>query len=371
MDGVGDYTRILAAELVARGHQCSLIALADHHVKKRTTCDIGDAQYSLPALRLPARASWPERLQAAIAYRQDFAPEWVSWQIVLYGFDPRGLSFGLGRRLREVSLGCKNQIMLHELWIGEAVQTSFKNKLIGRAQKHIIRDLLKKLRPRVIHTHTPLYRRRLGRLGYHVSLLPLFGNIPFTPEIRPDWLQEKWPEGGLYFHATERRAWWIFVMFGTIHPEWDAEDFWRQAQEAARRVSKKCLFISIGRPGEIGERILRALQVHEENSWRVLNLGPQSAEDISQCLLAADFGVSAGPPEYVFKSGTIAAMVEHGLPVLVTRPVGSYPDCPPDLLLLGMENVVRHFDVRSLKKTEPRSLLPAVAAQFLEDLQQA
>jgi glycosyltransferase involved in cell wall biosynthesis len=370
MDGVGDYTRILATELIALGHECSLVAIADHHVNKPATCDFGDANYPLPALRLPARASWPERLRAAIAYRQDFAPEWVSWQIVLYGFDRRGLSFGLGRRLREVSLGCKNQIMFHELWIGEAIDTSFKNKLMGKAQKLIISDLLKKLRPRVVHTHTPFYRHLLGRLGYHVTLLPLFGNIPLTTQPWPDWLQEKWPEGGLFSNARERKSWWIFVMFGTIHPEWDAENFWRQAQDACQRSNKKCLLISIGRPGGIGERSLRALQLHEGSSWRVLNLGQQSPEAISQCLLTADFGVSAAPPEYVFKSGTVAAMVEHGLPVLVTRPAGSYADCPPEILLLGLKNVERHFEVRSLKKSEPQSLLPAVAAQFIEDLQQ-
>jgi hypothetical protein len=36
-----------------------------------------------------------------------------------------------------------------------------------------------------------------------------------------------------------------------------------------------------------------------------------------------------------------------------------------------MTNVVRHFDVTTLRKTEPRSLLPGVAAQFVADLERA
>ena len=56
------------------------------------------------------------------------------------------------------------------------------------------------------------------------------------------------------------------------------------------------------------------MRQHESNVWRVLNLGQQSEADVSQCLLTADFGVSAAPPENVFKSGTATAMIEHGCP---------------------------------------------------------
>src|ERR1035437_1284884 len=111
MDGVGDYTRRLAAEINARGHHCHLLALADSHVQKATTLDFGDTNGVIPCLRLPATDSWPDRLRQAKSFCERVAPDWVSWQIVLYGFDPRGLSFGLGRRFKEISGACKNQIM--------------------------------------------------------------------------------------------------------------------------------------------------------------------------------------------------------------------------------------------------------------------
>jgi glycosyltransferase involved in cell wall biosynthesis len=367
-DGVGDYTRRLAAELRARGHDCYLLALADTHVKKATAADFGDTN---GILRLPATDSWPERIRQAKRFRESVEPDWISWQIVLYGFDPRGLGFGLGRRCREISGGCKNQVMFHEIWIGEAERSTLKNKIIGKLQRLIVKDLLSKLRPLVVHTHTPLYQHLLGGLGCHAAILPLFGNIPLTTRPCFEWPAEKWPEGRVPFPVAERDSWWIFVMFGSIHPEWDAADFLQRAAAAAQRAGKKCVLIALGRPGANGERLLQALQKHEGDSWRFINLGWRPQEEISQCLLMADFGVSTVPPEYLFKSGTAAAMIEHGLQVIATRPMSRYPHCPPELLAVGMRNVVTDFNLEASKKSKAGSLLPAVAGQFIEDLRQA
>jgi glycosyltransferase involved in cell wall biosynthesis len=368
---VGDYTRRLAAEITEQGHRCHLLALADSRVKKITAGEFGDANGLIPYLRLPAADSWPERVHQAKNFCKGIAPDWISWQIVPYGFDRRGLSFGMGGRFKEISGGCKNEVMFHEIWIGEAEGSSLKNRITGKLQRLIIKDFLQKLQPRVVHTHTPLYQHLLGRLGCRAMILPLFGNIPIMMNPRSEWLKEKWPEHWGQFNAAARDSWWIFVVFGSIHPEWDADDFLRRASAAAQRAGKKCLFISIGRPGADGERTLQELQKHEGNSWRFLNLGRQTEEDISQCLLMADFGVSTVPPEYVFKSGTAAAMIEHGLQVIATRPSYHYSNCPPEKLSIGMRNVVTDFNLEALKKSKAGSLLPAVAGQFIEDLSQA
>ena len=170
---------------------------------------------------------------------------------------------------------------------------------------------------------------------------------------------------------ADRKSWWIFVMFGSIHPEWDPDDFWEKATEAARRAGKKCALISIGRPGAIGERMLKHLYKRESDSWRFLTLGHQSEEDISQCLLMADFGVSAAPPEYLYKSGTAVAMVEHGLQVIATRPMYNYRNCPPEALSDGMRNVRTDVNLETFRKSKTESLLPIVATQFIDDLSHA
>ena len=73
----------------------------------------------------------------------------------------------------------------------------------------------------------------------------------------------------------------------------------------------------------------------------------------------------------MFKSGTAVAMIEHGLQVIATRPTYRYPNYPPETQMVGMRNVVRNFDLEALKKSKAESLLPAVAGQLIEDLQQA
>jgi glycosyltransferase involved in cell wall biosynthesis len=334
-------------------------------------CEFGDGGGIVMGLRLPASESWPARVRQAKSFCASLAPDWISWQFVPYGFDPRGLCFGLGGRFKEIAGNCKSQIMFHEIWIGNAEEAPFKHKLVGKVQRSIIKDMLRRLSPRVVHTHTPLYRHLLSKLGCKVTILPLFGNVALAPLPDLGWLERKWPEGATKLDLTDRKSWWIFVMFGSIHPEWDAEDFWRQASAAAQRAGKKSLLISIGRAGAVGDQKLQELKKHESASWHVLNLGPQSEEDISQCLLAADFGVSAAPPENVFKSGTAAAMIEHGLHVIVTRPTARYPGCAPEILTSGMTHVITNFELVNIDKSKKASLLPVVANQFIEDLQRA
>ena len=74
------------------------------------------------------------------------------------------------------------------------------------------------------------------------------------------------------------------------------------------------------------------------------------------------------PPEYLFKSGTTIAMIEHGLRVIATRPPFRYVNYPSELQSIGMRNVLTGFDLEGLKRAKPDSLLPTVAGQFIEDL---
>jgi hypothetical protein len=370
MDGVGDYTRLLASQLAERGHLCALVALADPHVHETTREEVAAGQRPIPVLRIPGTAPWLQRIAETKEFRAAFAPDWISFQFVVYAYDPRGLCFGLGKHFRAVAGDTPSHVMFHEIWIGEAEGTPIKRQLVGKVQRYIIKDMLQKLRPRVIHTHTPLYRFFLGKLGFEAKLLPLFANIscPTRPLYDPAWLAEKWPAGWGKINASGRNRWWIFVLFGSIHPEWDAEDFLVRASIAAKVAGRSCAFISIGRAGTEGERILSDLRRREAASWIMLNLGPQSPRDISQCLQVADFGVSPVPPEYLSKSGTAMAMLEHGLPVLVTRPPYRYRSCPEHLLEPDMKNVVTNFNLTGLQKTEPRQRLPQIAEQLIADL---
>ena len=83
MDGVGDYTSLLARALILRGHSCAIVALADPHVSEivRTEISTPASAGAYSMLRLPAAAAWAQRVAEAKRFREGFAPDWVSFSI--------------------------------------------------------------------------------------------------------------------------------------------------------------------------------------------------------------------------------------------------------------------------------------------------
>ena len=64
-DGVGDYTRMLATELIQLGHQVSVIALNDQHINETVDSIQVINGNSLPVLRLPHNLSGKKRFSRA------------------------------------------------------------------------------------------------------------------------------------------------------------------------------------------------------------------------------------------------------------------------------------------------------------------
>ncbi|MBT3468577.1 MAG: hypothetical protein HN467_04560 [Opitutae bacterium] len=61
----------------------------------------------------------------------------------------------------------------------------------------------------------------------------------------------------------------------------------------------------------------KEIQKKYSGDWLIHSLGPQPEENVSHYLHSLDFGLTSTPWDLVGKSGTIAAMVEHGLPVII------------------------------------------------------
>ena len=93
-DGVGDYTRLLAAECARQGHPTCILALNDPFATA------AELEGPIPELRLGPSLPWPERLRLARAFLDRFRPDRLSVQFVCYGWHPKGIAFGIGRRLR-------------------------------------------------------------------------------------------------------------------------------------------------------------------------------------------------------------------------------------------------------------------------------
>src|SRR3974390_3291412 len=85
-DGVGDYTRRLAGELIRQGHPCILTGLNDALISDAVTGSQEVEQTQVPALRLPDSMPWLERARRAREWLCGFGPDWYSLQFVPFGF---------------------------------------------------------------------------------------------------------------------------------------------------------------------------------------------------------------------------------------------------------------------------------------------
>jgi glycosyltransferase involved in cell wall biosynthesis len=317
-DGVGDYTRRLAGELIRQGHECGIIGIMD----KGTQEIIHEKQHSeyieIPVLRLSYDKGYKLNCREAKGWVASFNPDWISLQYVPFSFHPKGLPFGLGREIQLLAKGRKLHIMFHELWVGIHKEASFKLQIWGLLQRAMIRSFIKNVNPFLIHTQTKLYQVQLKKIGVSAFFLPLFSNIKvahYNSKIK----------------ASNNLS---FVLFGTIHPGAPIEEFLNCASKYAL---KNNLIIKIIFVGRCGQEQQKWIDICQTKKIVTQIFGEQLSNKISEVLSNSDFGITTTPLLTVEKSGTVAAMLEHGLPVLCISKPWHVKDFPKDYTPLGTQ----------------------------------
>ncbi len=316
-DGVGDYTRLLAAECIRQGHECRLLALND--------CGEGGAETQenegvlVECLRCPSSMPWKQRMVWARKFLEAYDPDWVSYQFVPYGYHPKGVVWRLAGDLETLIGGRPLQIMFHELWIGFGPAAPLKQRIVGALQRHCIFRMIRKLKPRAVHTSNATYVGLLKRGGIVATELPLFGNIPIHPIGPEPVLPAQLVAAGVPADPAGRNGWWLALFFGTLHHEWSPHPLTDILLRAAKRAGKRLCMISAGRLGASGEALWEKMRLEIGQEMVFVKCGEQSCEEISALLQMADFGVAVTPWELMGKSGSAAAMLDHGLPILFTR----------------------------------------------------
>jgi|688.fasta_scaffold15645_10 hypothetical protein len=322
-DGVGDYTRRLACEIIRQGHRAAIIALNDQHLADRVVADekedrenrnvkssrigyvsnVAGFQTSdgteVPVLRMSRGIQWSNRMRMAKLFVDSQNPDFLSLQYVPYSFHPKGIPFGLPTRLASLGVGRKWQVMFHELWVGLGISPPWKHRILRGFQMNVVKGLLRLLNPLIIHTQSTPYVQLLEELYPNVELLPLFSNIPFL------WCGDE----------TEQRGIVRFAFFGSVHGSWDIQRTVSVVQKIAEFQGKRAELIAIG---DASARASQTWNVFRELGVEVLEMGRLGVNEVSKELSAADYGISASVPDLIQKSGSAAAMFEHGLPVLIT-----------------------------------------------------
>lgn len=363
-DGVGDYTRRLAGACADLGHRCALLALHDPHTDR-----ILDSAGPAPLRRLPAALPWAERIAAAERFAAAFAPDWTSWQLVAYGFSPRGL---VPSELDRIAAGlrpARRHLMLHELWLGLEAGAGPWARWQGLQQRRTARRFIRHLQPDRVQTSNRTYQAALAHAGVPASVLPLFGNVaiaagaPGAASPFADWLG-----GG----DTTRRAAFVALTFGTLHPQWKPAATADWLVRTARTLDRRPALVVAGHAGRHADA---ATAVFAERGVDVTVLGEQDEATLSRLLRHADCGIAAHPWALLGKSGAVAAMREHGLPVAVPRNDWQLRSGPPadgeaeDPLLAPLAALDPARTRRWLAaRRPPEATLPRVAAAFLETL---
>lgn len=316
-DGVGDYTRRLAGELIRQGHPSLAIALNDWHISK-TLIEVQESEGTpLSVLRLASGKPWEDRVVKARDRLDDFKPDWVSFQFVTFGYHRKGLCAGLGGKLAAINSKTSWHVMFHELWLGLEDKTPFKHRVLGGLQRIFIRDMIRSLRPQVVHTQTDPYCQVLNREMIPASVLPLISNVPYVPGYGWTGLLETLltESGGPW---PERSKLYLAGIFGAVHPEWNAEQAVNNLLPLVQKSQKRLVLVFLGRNNLSPEKF-KALKTMLQDRVEVVSTGERTVAEISKILQSLDLGLATSPRQAIQKSGSVAAMLEHGLPVLVTR----------------------------------------------------
>lgn len=376
-DGVGDYTILLCSQLAARGHQTLAFAWADDYVDEFSETTRSANQQDIRCLHLSRKTDWKERERRLEAVVDEFSPDCISLQYVPWTYGRYGASCApafLLNKLIPKNVTC--QIMLHELWVGASSADTWKERLIGVFQKRSIRKLIHLSRPRSIHCSNPNYVNRLRSAGFECKLLPLFGNIPIGQADHKaeifDLLKEK---SSGRFDCTIREDYLLSAVFGTIHPQWfpgpaiESCVQHLQAEGKGRRLG----LVLVGRNGKYADHLKDELHSRYGENVLIIQAGELEHNLLSGLFLEFDFGWSTTPHGLTGKSGSALAMLEHGLPVLVTRNDIRAVEAPMPDHYIAQKATLFHetnFDWSAFltKKSEPKAVLSDVAEQFLADL---
>jgi len=316
-DGVGDYVRRLGAEFARHGHSAIAVALHDPYVSKIEASEQKSEATSLPVLRIPNSLPWPQRVDAAREWLRGQKPDWMSLQFVPFGYHPKGLCFGFGKSLAALNGNTPWHVMFHELWLGLGDDATLKARVWGELQRRILLDAVRRLRPRVMQTQAEPYRLALDRVNIQANILPLFSNIPIA--AGDGWnslLSALITEAA--GTALGRGQLYLAGVLGGVHPEWSADRAVDTLLPLVQKSGKRLALVFHGK-NHLSPEAIQKIKTSLQGRALVVVTGERSSADISLIMQTLDLGLATSPLQVIQKSGSVVAMLEHGLPILIIR----------------------------------------------------
>lgn len=339
-DGVGDYTRRLVAAINRTENgsiHSKVIAWNDPFVSSITETN--------DSLRLPSWLKEEEKAKAAKRTIEAFNADWISLQWVPYGYHPKGLFLRQISSLKQAVAHHPLQLMVHETWIGAKIESTPKERLIGSLQRHLFKQLVTQLQPKVIHTQAMAYQYLLQQAGIHADLLPLFSNIIPTNPVRPKRSDSEIRVG----------------FFGAIHPETNLDPLLPELIELGQQLSKPIRLLQAGRLNPGGVERFESWREQWADQIRFEALGEMDSPGISNYLYSLDLGLSTNPFTLTDKSGSVAAMLEHQLPVINLRHDVNFKGFTPKFDRIHVLDRPKTVELKAaIAQTSPRHNKPQI-----------
>lgn len=231
-----------------------------------------------------------ESLPEADLYIIQFAP---------YFFSPSGCSGKSIFHFASVLSNKKVIVNFHEIWIGAHPKAKWKESFIGWKQKREILKFLKLLKPKVIHSSNAAAIDRLKKEGVNAEFIYLFGNIPvhnFNPPI---------------VNSANLKI----IFFGTPYKSFPYDILGKQLAHIANVSTTKIELKLIGRQRD-RKGLIKLHKMATDHNLSISVNNQMTKDEISIELQTSSIGVSTTPYDIIGKSGTTAAMLEHGLPII-------------------------------------------------------
>ncbi|MEX0323076.1 MAG: hypothetical protein AB3N63_13010 [Puniceicoccaceae bacterium] len=356
-DGVGDYTRQLASEIIRMGHECHAIAINDMNCDElMLTSSQLVRDVSVPVTRLSRNVAWSKRIRASKKIISSLKPEWLSLQFVPYSYNSKGIPILLPYKMKKFGSTYHWHIMFHELSLDFGLPLPLKEQTITLFQKFIIRNTIRQLQPKLISTQTTDYVQKLEHLsGEPILKLPLFSNIVKAP-----------PNATLACRLMNipqntRDDFLIGLAFGNLHGGTLTNSLIMPFIAAAKVRNKTPFFVHVGNLTTTAMDQWESFNRNRPSGLKTLKLGFLPDPDLSQVIQECDFGISTTPWSLAEKSGTVATLLELRKSVwFLSNP---FPGPNPEL-----EGVSLNLNECLLHTHKCNSGLTKVAEGFLENL---
>ena len=314
LDGVGDYVQRISDALISKGHHVALIALKDKYTENLFSDIKKYNSLHTSVYRIPAGYSARRRYSILAKLVNELDPDWVSLQYVGFSYERYGLPLKMPFYIKKITRNSKLHITLHELWCGMDKYSKWTEKLLGFVQKLFLRLFIRTLKPRLIFTSIEFYREELSSLGINSIVTPIFGNIPLY-DFGSDEIWDNYVcTSELNLITKQPKDWLVITFFGTVYPCPGLDQLLHTSLEAAKKINQKLAVICIGnnRLSSMGE-LTKSFQ-----NIKYFSLGILSLEFINRIFNLTTFGVMTSPANRLNKSGSCVAMLERGIPILIS-----------------------------------------------------